>query len=170
MTTLTSFLREQRHIFGTCPQCHALFRLVDARVSYDAPYKLDWMDRIQNAQDSWQTKTEDLEAKEKEMRRTAIERATKTKLPKLLKRVVPTFAAYKLNPQDIKTVFHPIDFVVFDGLNRDRVNRVLLMDHKTSETNRASIQRSIADTIGTDSVAWETLRVSDTGAITREEK
>jgi predicted Holliday junction resolvase-like endonuclease len=168
LTILTSFLREQRHIFGTCPQCHALFRLVDARVSYDSPYKFDWLDEIQTVQESWQTKTEDLEEKGKEMRRVAIERATRTQLPKLLKRMVPTFAAHKLNPKDIKTVFHPIDFVVFDGLNKDRVNRVLLMDRKTSETNRASIQKSITDTIRTDSIGWETLRVNENGVITRE--
>ena len=142
---------------------------MDARVSYDAPYKLDWMDRIQTTQNGWLTKLVDLETKGKEMRRVAIERATKTKLPKLLKRVVPTFADRKLNPQDIKTVFHPIDFVVFDGLKNDKVDRVLFLDRKTEDASRASIQESITNAIGTESVSWETLRVSETGTITREE-
>lgn len=152
LTVLSSFLREQRHIFGTCPHCHSLFRLVDARVSYDAPYRLDWMDRMENDQQSWEEKTANLKEREKEMRRAAIERATKTKLPRLLKSVVPAFAAHGLNPKDIKTVFHPIDFVVFDGLNRMKVDRVLLMDRRKSEAKQVSVQRNVVETLETGSV------------------
>ena len=168
MSTISSFLREQRHIFGTCPHCRSLFRLVDAKVSYDSPYKVDWLDKLENLQESWETKAEELGEKEKAMRREAIEKATRTELPKLLHRIVPTFTKSNLNPQDIKTLFHPIDFLVFDGLNNDRVDRVLLMDHKPNDSGRTSIHKGINDAIRSEAIEWRTLRVSETGEITSE--
>lgn len=149
-----------------CPHCQSLFRLVDAKVSYNAPYKADWLDQIESDQEKWQTKTEDLKEKEKELRRLAIEKATKRDLPKLLKRVVPTFVNRGLNPQDIKTVFHPVDFVVFDGLNDEGTERVVLMDHRTSERARVTVQENISDAIKSDAVEWKTLHVNETGEIT----
>jgi predicted Holliday junction resolvase-like endonuclease len=166
LSSIALYIREQRHIFGICPHCKSLFRLVDARVSYKTPYKADWLDEIEGDREKWQTKTEDLKGREKELRRLAIERATKRDLPKLLKRVVPTFVNRGLNPQDIKTVFHPIDFVVFDGLNDEGTERVVLMDHKTSEKARITVQEGISDAIKSGAIEWKTLRVSETGEIT----
>ena len=168
MHPLASYIREQRHIFGVCPHCHALFRLADIKVSYGNKYKLDWLDRLDNKREKWETMIADLEEDENELRKKAIEKVRKKELPKLLKSIIPTFAMYRLDPQDIKTVFHPIDFVAFNGLNAGRMDKVLMLDHKSSDSDRISIQRSISDTIKSDAIEWQTVRVGPSGEISVE--
>ena len=156
-------------MFGVCPHCQAVFRLADAKVSYDTPYKVDWLDELEDLQEKWDTKTDDLKEKEKFLRREAIERATRKHLPKLLSHMVPTFASSRLNPQDIKTIFHPIDFVIFDGLRQGKLDRILLMDRKSDNALQIGVQKAIEDTIKSHAIEWRTLRVNETGAVTVEE-
>ena len=168
LSLLASYIKDQRHIFGVCNHCKGLFRLVDVKISYKTPYREDWYDEIQNEQQSWEEKIEKLKSDEKELKSIAIEKATRTKLPRLLKKIIPTFANGNLNAHDVKTIFHPIDFIAFDGLNKGDVKRVCLMDKKTSDKWHTTIQQSISDTIKSDAMDWKTVRIGKTGEITIE--
>jgi len=110
----------------------------------------------------------ELEEDEDELREKAIEKARKEELPRLLKSIIPTFAMHRLDPQDIKTVFHPIDFVAFNGLNAGRMDKVLMLDHRSTDRARISVQRSISDTIKSDAIEWQTVRIGPSGEISVE--
>lgn len=168
MSLIASLIKDQRHIFGVCPDCHGLFRLVDVKISYKTAYIPDWYDKIQRKQERWDMKLEELKGKERELKGKAIEKATRTQLPRLLKKIIPTFVSGKINPHDVKTIFHPIDFVAFDGLNNEDVKRVCLMDKKTSDKGRVAIQQSISDAIKSDAIEWKTVRIGSAGEITTE--
>lgn len=131
---------------------------MDVKISCDTRYRPDWLDRLEKKQGSWEDRIAGLEEKEKELRQDAIDKATRTKLPQLLKRVVPTFVRSKLNPLDVKSIFHPIDFVAFDGMNEGDVDQVVLMDRKTTDKSRKAIQRSISNAIESEAVEWKTVR------------
>ena len=166
MSLISFLIKEQRHIFGICPHCATLFRLVDIRISYDAPYKSDWLDKIERKQQKWGEKITDLEEMEEGLRAKAVESATRRELPRLLKPIVPAFVTNRVNPQDVKTIFHPINFVCFDGLSRDRVERVVLMDRKASdESSRGEMQRSLHSVIESGAVEWQTIRIGDRGEV-----
>ena len=48
-------------------------------------------------------------------------------------KIDPVFTPRRLNPDDAKVLFHPIDFVVFDGMkNADQVKRIVLLDRESS--------------------------------------
>ena len=94
------------------------------------------------------------------------EKQQEPKLSWLLKKIIPTFVNGKLDAYDVKTIFHPIDFVAFDGLNTGDVKRVCLVDKKSIDKRCVSIQQSISDTVKSDAIEWKTVRIGKTGEIT----
>lgn len=166
---LVEFLREQRHIFGSCPHCQTVFRLADVKLSYTT-YKPDWKDQLDDALEREEERLQEFELKAKELRAKAIEHERKVKLPKLLNKAVPMFAKRKIFPQDVKTLFDPIDFVVFDGMNNeDTVKRVLLMDNAAGNAREKALHESIKETIETKALTWKTISIDKDGKITPED-
>ena len=72
---LPDFLREQRHIFGTCPHCLALFRLPEVKITHGDEYRLDWYEELEEKERRIQDRIGDLEDQEHDLRRKAIESA-----------------------------------------------------------------------------------------------
>lgn len=61
----------------------------------------------------------------------------------------------------MKAIFDPIDFVIFDGMNRaEEVKRIVFMDQQTENRNQRIIQKSIEKTIEKERYEWETIRIS----------
>jgi len=165
MTELLGFLKEQRHIFGSCPECQQVFRLSNVRLSYTT-YSRDWLDELEDERAKDDEKLARFQEESKEMRAKAIERERKIRLPKLLNRAVPMFAKRKVFPQDVKTLFDPIDFVVFDGMNNeDLVKRILLLDNEAKTPREKALHESIKDTIQTGALTWKTIQIDKDGRI-----
>ncbi len=163
---LLEFLKEQRHIFGSCPSCQEVFRLSEVRVSYKAAYKHDWLDLLEAKIEGQQAKEERFEQKRAELRQKHIDFERRTRLPKLLNAAVPMFAKRKVFPQDVKTLFDPIDFVVFDGMNNGGlVKRVLLLDNKPKTTAEKTLHTTIQNAIDTKALSWHTIQISAEGKI-----
>lgn len=165
------FFKEQRHVFGVCPnpECRTLARLADVRISYRTKYVKDWLDSIEDKVESWEQKQGELEDKQKEIKAKSIEEARRTVLPKKLKSISPLFQRSAVQPEDIKVVSHPVDFVAFDGLiTNESLRRIVLMDGEVSGRLRTQVQNSIRSTIDAGKYDWSVLRVDEEGSITQE--
>lgn len=66
--------------------------------------------------------------------------------------------------------FHPVDYVVFDGMkDRDRpMKAIILLDRKASTPDHRKVQRSIEKTIEKGRYEWKTLRVRVDGGVEEE--
>ena len=171
MTIFDIFFKEQRHVFGVCPNpdCREISRLADIRISYEAKYAKDWLDVVQDQVRAWGEKKDDLEERKKEIKNKAIEKARRTILPKKLKSVSPLFEKPRIQPEDIKLVSHPIDFIAFDGLiTEGALKRIVLLESQGSRKLRSTVESSIERTVGNDKYDWTTLRVDEEGKITQE--
>ena len=158
------FYRTQRNVFGICPRCGELFRLSDIKISYGRKFALDWYDRLLKKDENTAEKEEELEERLRSIREKAVDRARKVQLPRLLGKVDPLFTPLGYYPQDVKAVFDPVDFVVFDGMNRDeRVRKVVFMDQQTEDVERQAIQKSIEAAIRKGKYGWETIRLTRAG-------
>lgn len=162
------FLREQRHIFGICPHCLALFRLPEVKISYGDEYRPDWYEELEEKGRRIQDRIGDLEDQEHYLRRKAIESARRTQLPRLLKRIAPVFTGGSMSPQDVKTIFHPVDYVAFGGMSAGRVEDIVLLDQRTTDRRQKSIQSEMTRVIRNGSYTWRTIRVQTSGNVTVE--
>ena len=71
-----------------------------------------------------------------------------------------------LNPDDAKVIFHPIDYIVFNGMKApDPIKNIILLDRQAKGTDHRSLQKSIGRVIEHENYEWQTLRVQEDGKI-----
>jgi predicted Holliday junction resolvase-like endonuclease len=90
----------------------------------------------------------------------------------MIKKVDKVFVPQKLNPDDAKVIFHPVDFVVFNGMkagsNGDALKSIILLDSEKKTTDQKRIQKSIIQSVEKENYEWLTIRVDNDGSITQE--
>jgi predicted Holliday junction resolvase-like endonuclease len=165
---LVTFYRIQRNIFGVCPRSGDLFRLSDCKVYLRARPTKDWMDDLERQQELLSRKEEKLDEREEELREAARVKGRKRAL-QVIKRVDPVFTPRKLNPDDAKVLFHPIDYLVFNGMKSGAVSNLILLDRKGATKQRIGVQNSVEKVIERGNYEWRTLRVEDDGTVKEQE-
>ena len=165
------FFQYQRQIFGICPCCGEFYRLSDCKIYKDEKAPTDWLDKIAKEERRLDTKESIIEEKLEELRASSREIGRK-KATRLVKKVDTVFAPQKLNPDDAKVIFHPVDFVVFNGMkdaaNGDALKNIVLLDGQKRSTEGKKIQKNLAKVIEKENYEWLTLRVDNEGGITQE--
>jgi predicted Holliday junction resolvase-like endonuclease len=163
---LVEYFELQRQIFGTCPNSGNIFRLSDCRVYTKKP-EHDWLQKIENVQKTIDLARERLEAREQKLRSVAHEVGRK-EADKAIRKVDKVFRPLNLNPDDSKVIFHPVDYVVFNGMKAGKIKNLLLLDKKNRTGIDKQIQKSIEKTIERENYEWITLRVSEGGVVSEE--
>jgi predicted Holliday junction resolvase-like endonuclease len=106
-----------------------------------------------------------LEEKKGELQEKAREKGRKL-AQKAIKKIDPVFAPRKLNADDAKVIFHPIDYIVFRGMkDSDSIRGILLLDRQAKDGNHRAIQRSIEKVVEHENYEWQTMRVLEDGKI-----
>lgn len=159
------FFTVQRRIFGICPRSGQFFRLSDCRIFLKEKPALDWMEKLHLQGQKLGEAERRLDAKEEELREKAREKGRQ--LARLaVRKIDPIFTPRKLNPDDAKVIFHPIDYIVFNGMkNGEAIENILFLDRHAKHTNQRSVQRSIERAIERGNYEWMTLRVHEDGGI-----
>lgn len=159
------FFNIYRQIFGICPCCGNVFRLSDAKISVKKKFKIDWYEKIEKKLELLSEKELRLEELRISIQEKARERGYKKAINRI-KKIDPIFSPRKLDPDDAKVIFNPIDYSVFHGMRSGNIKKIILLDRKL--TNNKRIQKSIEKTIEKENYEWKTLRVLDNGEIEEE--
>ncbi len=81
----------------------------------------------------------------------------------------PEFARLRYDPYDIKAILHPVDFVVFDGMNKSsEVKDVIFLSRKTQNRELNLIWKSIKNTIEDENYDWKVARITIDGKMKLE--
>ena len=100
-----------------------------------------------------------LEKRVKEIRRNAIAKSRAGQLGKTLEKIAPMFPGFGHHPYDVRPVFDPIDFVVFDGYYQGAVTDIVFVEFKTGQSRLNSVQGSIREAIGKRRIHFEERRL-----------
>jgi predicted Holliday junction resolvase-like endonuclease len=167
---VVKFFALQRQIFGVCPKCQDFFRLSDCKIYLRKKPVLDWMDKIDSEHERLDKAKERLEEEKAEIREKAREEGRK--LAQLtIKKIDPIFTPRKLNPDDSKVIFHPIDYIVFNGMKEgESIKNIILLDRKEKGTDHRALQKSIERVVERKNYEWQTLRVQEDGKIRVESR
>jgi predicted Holliday junction resolvase-like endonuclease len=90
---------------------------------------------------------------------------------RMVKQSDNVFHPQKLNPDDAKVIFHPVDYVVFNGMKDNKtegLKNILLLDGEKRSTEGKKIQKSIMKAVDKGNYEWITLRVENDGGIKEE--
>ncbi|MCZ2460106.1 MAG: hypothetical protein LC128_10850 [Chitinophagales bacterium] len=164
---LIKFFQLQRQIFGVCPHSGNLFRLSDCNIYVKKKPKPDWMQKIQEEQSRLDKASERLDSKEDEIKEKAREAGRKEAI-KVVKKIDTIFNPLRLNPDDSKVLFHPVDFIVFNGMKAGKMKNLILMDKEKKVAGDKQLQRSIDKVVDKGNYEWITLRIEENGNIREE--
>lgn len=112
-----------------------------------------WKDRVDLQVDKEMSK------RVREIRQDAIAKSRAGQLGKTLEKIVPMFPGFGHHPYDVRPVFDPIDFVVFDGYFQGKVTDICFVEFKTGQSRISTVQSSIRDAIDKKRVWFEEKRL-----------
>lgn len=165
------FYSSIRQIFFACPCCDEIHRLSDCKVYRKEKPGVDWKKKVDKEIERLEAVEEKLQEKinaAKDLARLAGRRAA----DRIIKKIDPVFHPLGLNCNDCKVIFHPVDFVVFHGMNNNEgdcsIKEIMLLDKMRKSGQSLSIQKSIEKVIQKKNYEWLTLRVDNHGVIVEE--
>lgn len=165
---ILNFFQIQRSIFGVCPHSGEIFRLSDCKIFLKTKPKRDWMDVLKRKELRLEKLDERIEESRKRLEELAHQRGRRL-AQAAVRKLDPVFAPRNLNSDDAKVIFHPIDYLVFKGMNgEDSIKRILLLDREARSAARRRVQRSIEKVVDEEKYEWLSIRVLEDGTIKEE--
>jgi predicted Holliday junction resolvase-like endonuclease len=77
----------------------------------------------------------------------------------LLERLAPTLDDFTFNKNDCRSMFDPIDYVIFEGLNKkQRVDKIVFVDIKTGGARLTPKQKKIKQAVEEKNVEFKTYK------------
>ena len=136
MQSFVQMFNQLKTIHCMCPKCDNLMRVSDLQLISKEKTEKTWLDIFDIKTKRIDKKEEKFQGEEAKIRELARERGRK-RVPKLINQSIKkNFAKLKYDPYDVKAILHPIDFVVFDGMNKGQVEEVTLISNKTTNPQR----------------------------------
>lgn len=166
MNLLAAF-SEFKRIYGICPRCGELFRLSEATLFTKAPPPKTAFDSLEEARDRHERAVERFEEREERIREEG-RRKGQVAARRRLRSVARFFVSRRIDPNDVKVIFHPIDYLVFGGLRRALCSSIQLVDRLPFESRREMLQTSISQALKAGNMEWRTLRIADDGVVKEE--
>ena len=159
------FFTLQRQIFGVCHNCNEIFRLSDTELYLKGKPQNDWMDNLTSNEEKLDQMEQKLDEKQTEMRQEA-RKIGRDQAQKAIKKIDKIFAPKRINADDAKVLFHPIDYVVFDGLSKQDnvVSRVIFYDRIAKTDSHKKLQDNLRKVISDKKFDFITLKIDEMGS------
>ena len=159
MEELSSFTNNQM-ILCVCPKCRNISRFSDLRIISTKKTPETWLDVFDKKLSNLQTKEDDFSSKEAAIRKEAAEKARK-QLPKLIRQSLSDqITSLKFNPYDIKPILYPIDYVIYDGMEKGAIDNVIFLHNKNKNAKMNELHKSIHTTVENEEYDWKVARIS----------
>ena len=155
-----------------CPCCGELFRVAELSLRYTGKFERTILDDLRQHEKRLEEKQEGLvrhldrfDTEEHALRQAAAERGRK-RMKRLIRRIDPSMSKLQFVPQDIKVIAHPVDLIVFDGLNSggNRIKNIVFIARSKAKTYKG-LRRSVARALEKGKFIWETVQVSVEGTV-----
>ncbi len=159
-------------ILVICPCCGELLRVAELSLRYTGKFERTILDelrqherRLEKKQEALDRQLDRFEAKEGALRRAAAERGSK-RMKRLIRRIDPSMSKLQYDPKDIKVLAHPVDLIVFDGLNSggNRIKNIIFIA-RSKARSYGGVRRSVTRALEKGKFMWETVQVGVDGTV-----
>ena len=152
-------------ILCICPKCNGISRLSDLQLRSKEKAPKTWLDDYDFTLQKLGEQESEFEEKEGEIREKAAERG-RAQVPEIVRKSMDTqFAKLSYDPYDIKPLLHPVEFVVFDGMNKGDLNNIILLSRMSTNPNLQNLQKAVAKAVDDKLYDWKVVRVSLDGDV-----
>ena len=171
MNSLARTVDGLQEILGICPCCGEIFRLVEAKFLFpqQRPKSCEYLEllALESRSNAEQDRISDAELRfeerfERQKERLREEARSLVKLR--MKKIDPTFTGRNIDPQDVKAVFHPVEYIVFQGLCEVAVRKVRFLSRSPKTKAQDALVQSMDQTVQRGNVEFETMHLKDDGS------
>jgi len=157
-----------RKILVVCPCCGQFHRLSELNIKSAKPVKT-WLDDYKKRERFLDKQIENFESSEGDVRKTKVKKGRSAAQRAYLRVIDPKLKKYARNPHDLKTIYDPIDYVVFKGMNDEKkIEDVLFLAKSARNPELNKIRAQVKKAIKQKSYQWKVARISDTGRVSYE--
>lgn len=153
---------EEDRFFVECPCCGEPILLRDAGLFY-------FDDFSPEAEELYKERVRELKDREKDLRerRKVIPQVSEVKaravnIGFILERIAPCMKGFCFERNDCRSLFDPIDYLIFEGLSKKgSVSKILFVDIKTGGATLSKKQKEIRGLIERKKVSWDTYEAKE---------
>jgi len=148
---------EENRFYAECPCCGEPILLKDAGLFYLDDFSPD-------AEKLYQQKLAECKIREKEIREKRKKISLKSKIATetinigfILERIAPLMKDFCFDRNDCRSLFDPIDYIIFEGLSqKNSVSKILFVEIKTGKARLNNHQKEIRSLVERKRVEWDT--------------
>ena len=167
--------QQLKTILCICPHCRSMLRLSDLNLRDKRKAPTTFLDeydlkekKIDKKDEGIGDKENKFAEKEKAVRDEAVKRGRSKVLKTVLNSMDGYFTKMKYNPYDIKPILHPVDFVIYEGMNEKKMNDVVFLSKKTNNPYIDKLHMSINETINKELYDFKVARIDIDGSVSFE--
>lgn len=143
-----------------CPECGQQFSLKDSGLFYLDDFSQQAKDLYQQELKNLKEQEQEIKDTRKEIKKTSKIGAQAVNIGFLLERLTPCMHTFPFEHNDCRSLFDPIDYLVFNGLSdKHSVDRIIFMDIKTGQARLNKNQREIRTAVEQRHVSWDTYKM-----------
>ena len=169
MNILAQTIDGIQEILAICPCCGEIFRLVEGKFIFPQkePKACEYLDLIAlegrvSDMDERLTSAEDRFKEKLEAQREKLVEKGRRLAKRRLKKIDPVFSAKDIDPQEVKVIFNPVEYLIFHGLKSEKgVESIEFVSRSPESRSEETIVESIDRTIRSGDVGFETLHLRD---------
>ena len=156
-----------RNNFCLCGNCQRIYRLSDSVIYQDSRPKLDWLEKLNREIATLEERENAIKVK---IAKSKADATTQGRFDANA-HIAPfdtVFGPLGYDPNDAKVHFHPVDFIVFNGMNSVEnpvIKNIVLLD---SKNNTGPIQESIRSCIENEQYKFVTIKINNDGTVIEE--
>ena len=154
----STFYKTRQSILCICPKCRRISRLSQLIIVSKKSKEKTWLDNYDEKIRKFLEKKAEFEEQESDIKKDNIMRG-REKMQELVNSALSDkVISSKYNPYDIKPINHPIDYIIYDGMEKGSVENVILLHQRNEKL--AQLHKSIHDTIENKKYDWKVARIS----------
>ncbi len=153
---------EDGGVMAECPCCGEPMRLRDAGLFFLDDFTEDAADLYQELKSEQRQRRKELRARRKSIPLDSEVRTTAVNIGNILERLCPALDGFRFQKNDCRSLFDPIDYVIFEGLSeKDKVSRIIFSEIKTGRARLSAKQRQIRDAVEAGKVEFDTYEMGE---------
>jgi predicted Holliday junction resolvase-like endonuclease len=161
---IAKVFEELNQILLICPSCEEVIYLSEARPFLLGKQLHSEIDEIRSAELKLEKAETRLNEIEESLRMIAAESGRRA-AKRLLKKIDPSFSGAGYDPQDVKVIFDPVTYLVFDGMTKSKLNEVIFVAAEPRNKQSETLQKSIENVIKGGNYEFKVLQVDESGKV-----
>src|SRR4030043_1292599 len=100
---------------------------------------------------------------EKIIKTKSVSGSRRSLVGKFIEKFIPFLKNIPYEPSDMHFLGQPVDYIVFQGLHEDKIEKVIFVEIKTGESKLTKREQSLKEVIEGKKVSWKEINVDTTG-------